>query len=123
MYHPYYCGGGYGRHRGAFQQPPVNIQETEREYILQLYAPSLKKEAISITTRGDVLSIQYEDPAKEAEQFTRREFHLHHIDRSFDLKGKVNIDAIEASYAEGILKIILPKTTAAQRPVQSVNVE
>jgi len=83
----------------------------------------LKKEAISITTRGDVLSIQYEDPAKEAEQFTRREFHLHRIDRSFDLKGKVNIDAIEASYAEGILKIILPKTTAAQRPVQSVNVE
>jgi HSP20 family protein len=117
-----YCGGGYGWNRSAVQQPPVNIKETESEYILHLYAPSLKKEAINITTKGDVLSIKYEDK-EETENFTRREFHSNAIYRSFDLKGKVAIDAINASYAEGVLKIILPKTAAAKSPAQNVEIK
>ena len=106
----YNCGAGYGWGHGAMQQPPANIQETDREYILNLYAPSLKKEAISITTKGDVLSIKYNGDSEESERFTRKEFHTNAIYRSFDLKGKVNVDDIHASYSEGILKIILPKT-------------
>jgi len=43
-----YCGGGFGWNREAVQQPPVNIKETESEYILHLYAPSLKKEASTL---------------------------------------------------------------------------
>ena len=117
-----YCGGGYRWNHGAFQQPPVNIKETEREYILHLFAPSLKKEAIDLTTKGDVLSIKYENK-EEPENFTRREFYTNAIHRSFDLKGKVAIDAIRASYEEGILKIVLPKTEAVQRAAQNVEIK
>jgi HSP20 family protein len=121
MYHQY-CGRGYGWGREGFQ-PPVNIKETDKEYVINLYAPSLRKEAISITTKGDVLSIKYEDDSKEEERFTRREFHTNTIYRSFDLKGKVNVDAIHAGYTEGILKIVLPKTASAQRPAQNVEIK
>ena len=122
MYNGYYCGGGYGWNRGAFQQPPVNIKETDREYIINLYAPSLRKEAISIIAKGDILSIKYDDDRREDERFTRREFNTNAIHRAFDLKGMVNVDAINASYEEGILKIVLPKTATAQRPSQNVEV-
>ena len=122
MCNPYYQGSDYRWNRSSFQQPPVNIEETDREFIINLYAPALKKEAISVTTKGDVLSIKYNGDREEGERFTRKEFYTNTIYRSFDLKGKVNIDAIHASYDEGILKIVLPKTTSAQRPAQNVEV-
>jgi HSP20 family protein len=122
MCNPYYYGSDYRWNRGSFQQPPVNIKETEEEYIINLYAPSLKKEAISITTKGDVLSIKYDGDQETTERFTRKEFHTNSISRSFDLKGKVKVDAIDASYIEGILKIVLPKTDLARRPSQNVEI-
>jgi HSP20 family protein len=113
--------------RGAWRQhhsfvPPVNIEETESGYTLFVYAPSLNKENIVVVTENDVLSIRYAPPeSKESARFTRHEY-SGSFERSFDLKGKVDINSIEASYKEGVLKIILPKTAAARQPATDVPV-
>ena len=52
----------------------------------------------------------------------RSEYRPEEINRTFDLKGKVAIDRIRASYVEGVLKIELPKTEAAKRPAQDVSI-
>jgi HSP20 family protein len=116
--------GTYGCGRGQFlSNPPVNIIETENGYLLHLYSPSLKKENFMITTHNDILSIRYKDEKNpSAYRYTRREYRAEEIDRSFNLKGKVNIDGIKASYADGVLTIDLPKTDAAKRPSQDVTV-
>ncbi len=119
---PYGCGpwGAWRQHRSF--APPVNIEETESGYNLFVYAPSLSKENISVLTENDVLSIRYTSTEnKEAPRFTRHEY-SGSFERSFDLKGKVDINRNEASYKEGVLKIILPKTDAARQPAQDVPV-
>lgn len=115
------CGGGdwqgYSRYR-----PAVNIEETDSIYALSLYAPALVKEQLAVTTKSDVLTIRYHIKETEGrDRFTRREYPVS-FERSFDLKGKVETERIEASYQEGVLKIILPKTAAAQRPAKDVEV-
>ena len=119
----YGCGPWGWRGRRHFDTPPVNISETEHEYTISLYAPSLIKENISITTQNDILSIRYnEEKNPDSQSYTRREYRTEKIERSFDLKGKVDVDQIRATYTDGVLKISLPKTTEAKRPSQKVNI-
>ena len=117
------CHGRYGYGRYAYrQQPPVNITETDTSYNISLFAPSLSKEHISISTQHDILYVKYKVEEKPDEQFTRREYRTHEIDRSFDLKGKVDVERIKATYTDGVLKLELPKTEAAKRPAQEVHI-
>lgn len=121
---PYGCGSrGWGRHQPFFNTSPVDITESDTSYTIRLYAPGLVKENISVTTQRDILSIKYTAPNDEKkENFTRREYRPENIERTFDLKGKVDADNIRSVYQEGILTIELPKTEAAQKPPKQVNV-
>ncbi|HEY4155838.1 MAG TPA: Hsp20/alpha crystallin family protein [Puia sp.] len=101
----------------------MNIEETENEFIINLFAPALKKENISIFTQNDILSVRYKaEEGDSSLRFTRKEYRREEISRSFELKGKVDIEKIRASYTEGVLKIELPKTEAAKRPMQDIPV-
>jgi HSP20 family protein len=121
-YH-YGCGPRGWGHRHLSNNPPVNISETESEFTIQLFAPSLIKENFILTTKNDVLTIKYKGGADtSAGRFTRKEFRAEEIERSFDLKGKIDADAITARYAEGVLTVHLPKTDAAQKPSQNIAV-
>lgn len=118
----YGCGqwGAWRQHR--HNAPPVNIEETDSSYILFVYAPSLNKEQLSVATENDVLTIRYTpSEEKDAARFTRQEYRGG-FERSFYLKGKIDINTIEASYREGVLKVVLPKTEAAKQPAKDVPV-
>ena len=59
-----------------------------------------------------MLTISYEnnDQAENKDYKTvRREFSYKNFKRSFSLDEKVNADAIEARYENGILQIFIPK--------------
>ncbi len=119
-YRGYGCGpGGW---RNAFNaQAPVNISESDSAYTIRLYAPSLDKGEIILTTRNDLLTVRYAGNNDRDEQhFTRKEYRAENIERTFDLKGKVDAETISASYLEGVLTINLPKTAAAQKPAQDI---
>ncbi|MCU7547583.1 Hsp20/alpha crystallin family protein [Chitinophagaceae bacterium LB-8] len=119
---PYHYHYGFAATRHS-NETPVNIIETERAYILYLYAPSLAKENIIVATKNDILSIRYQGEKDTLNRrYTRREYRPEEIERSFDLKGKIDVDSIKASYAEGILTIELPKTDTAIRQLQEVSV-
>jgi HSP20 family protein len=118
----YDCGPGMWRER-QLQLSPVNITDAGDAYIINLYAPRLNKEQFSITTQQDILSVKYnESNPSDKSHFTRKEYRPGEIDRSFDLKGKVEIDGISASYADGVLSIHLPKTDAARKRAQKVDI-
>ena len=116
------CGPGSWRDR-QMQVSPVNITDSGDAYTINLYAPRLNKEQFTITAQQDVLSVKYdEDNRADKSHYTRKEYRPGDIDRSFDLKGKVDIDGIKATYLDGVLIIHLPKTEAAKKKAQSVNV-
>ncbi|MCE3281960.1 MAG: Hsp20/alpha crystallin family protein [Chitinophagaceae bacterium] len=95
-----------------FSIPPVNIQETNDAYQLELVAPGLKKEAFKISLDKGVLSISYEHRQEEDTKDVkthRKEFRSSSFKRSFTVDEKVNTEGIEAKYEDGILKLLLPK--------------
>ena len=118
-----------GRHAGGFAQPPVNIEETNDEYVISLVSAGLAKEKITLTVKNDVLVIAYPgmDQATDSESttgpnYTYQEYRQGAFERSFRLNDKVLTESISASYADGILKVVLPKNPATNQPAQHISV-
>ena len=101
----------WGKEAG-WNVPPVNIHETEDAYHLELVAPGLAKEDFKVNLEKGLLTISFEkkNEAENKEYKThRREFSATSFKRSFTVDDKVNAEAIQAKYDNGVLKLFLPK--------------
>lgn len=90
----------------------VNIHETDDAFLLELNAPGRNKEDFSIQVDKGLLTISYEkkDSLEEKNHRTvRREFTYKSFKRSFSVDDKINTEAIQANYENGVLKLLLPK--------------
>lgn len=97
--------------------PAINVSENEKEYMLAVASPGLKKEDFKISIDGNILSISAErenNKEEKNEKYTRKEYNYSSFSRSFTLPGEVINDKIEAGYENGILKIHLPKNEKAK---------
>ena len=124
-------GGRYGRFAphaqgmfgGAFRKVPANIEETNDSFIIYLFAPALIKEYLKVTTKDDVLTVSYQPAEQEgSNKFSRQEYSNGAFERAFALNGKVLSDSISASYADGILKVTLPKNPETNIPAKDIAV-
>ena len=118
--------GGFwgGRHGGWFQQVPVNIEETDTDDTIILFAPALAKENIKLAIKNDVLTISYEgtEPAENQTKYTYQEYGHRSFERAFQLNNKVLTERISATYADGVLKVVLPKNPETNQPAQTITV-
>ncbi|RZK92302.1 MAG: Hsp20/alpha crystallin family protein, partial [Hymenobacter sp.] len=103
---------------------PVNIESTADSFVLTLFAAGLSKEKIQLSVQGEVLTIAYPGtmPAADSSRYTHQEFQDLGFERTFQLNGKVLAERINASYADGILTVTLPKDPAATPPAQTIAV-
>lgn len=96
--------------------PAVNITEKKDKYKVELAVPGMKKEDFSVDISGSMLTIS---AAKENEneetdkKYTRKEYSYSSFSRSFTLPAEVNKSKIEATYKDGLLTLVLPKTESA----------
>ncbi len=97
--------------------PAVNISETENEYMVEMAAPGMKKSDFNINLDDKVLTISSEKKEEKEEKdknFTKKEFSYHSFERSFTLPETIDQEKIAAKYADGVLKVILPKKEEAK---------
>lgn len=126
-------GGRFGRHfkhqhpffEEHYRKVQVNIEETDQHFIIHVYAPNLVKEHLKVITKDNVLTISYtaDEQAEEAKKFSRREYSNGNFERAFALNGKVLTDQISAAYADGILKVNLPKNPETNTPAKNIAVD
>lgn len=107
---------------------PVNVRETEQQYEVDVIAPGCKKEDFRIQVQANELSISFhhnqeKNQSDEKAGWVRNEFVQGSFNRSFTLDDTVNKDNIKASYEDGILKVILPKTEKAKPRLLSIDVK
>jgi len=115
---------GYEMFNRGFRRVPVNIEETENSFIIHLFAPALVKENLKVVTKDDVLTISYKPAEGEAaEKFSRREYSNGAFERAFALNGKVLNEQIAAAYADGILRVTLPKNPETNTPEKDILVD
>jgi HSP20 family protein len=78
----------------------------------------MKKDDFNIDVKGNLLTISAESEQKREvkdERHTRQEFNYTSFSRAFNLPEGVIKDRIDASYENGLLKLMLPKTEDAKR--------
>ena len=121
--HPFYSlfdnflNEEFNKSTGGKNLPPVNVNEREKEFEVELIAPGYVKEDFKIKLDKDVLTISAEveqsAEAKDGEKTLRREFVSKSFSRSFTLPDNIEGDNIGAKYENGILKVVIPKKEVA----------
>ena len=108
-------GGNGGRVTGF--TPPVDVHETEDEYLVKVDLPGVKSEDVNIEVNDSVLSLSGSRVAAETEagaaQLVERPYGT--FARTLTLPQGVNSDSIEANYQDGVLELRIPKP-AEQKP-------
>lgn len=111
--HRHRHGRHFGQHFGAAPwQAPANVIEYDGHYELHLYAPERSREDFQLQLAGRVLTITAKAPEEDivsTGEWIRREYRAEGFERSFSLNEKIDTDGIRASYAEGVLRLTLPK--------------
>lgn len=111
--------------RRAASVPAVNISESAEEYQIELAAPGLKKEDFKVSVERDMLSISTQDIGESSSAgkiYNRREYSFSAFTRSFTLPEIADVERIQASYTDGVLKLILPKKVEAKAVSRQIEI-
>lgn len=110
----------------GFWAPPLDIEETENEFVIKAELPGMKKEDIKISLSGDILAISGEKK-KEVEEkgktYYRMERSYGKFQRNITLPAEVEMDKAKASYKNGILTLNLPKSEISKPREIPIKVE
>ena len=97
--------------------PDVDIAENPDGYEIHAELPGMREEDIQITLNNNILTISGEkkrEVKENKDNFVRVERSYGKFERSFSLPNNVVADRVSASYADGVLKIGLPKAEEAK---------
>lgn len=102
--------------------PPLNVWEDDHALYVAADLPGLDPATIDVTvTEGNQLTIQGERAAPDIQGavWVRQERPVGRFARGVALPALVDADKVEAVYADGVLRLTLPKHEAAKpRKVQ-----
>lgn len=98
---------------------PVNVRETEDHYELDFIAPGCKKEDFKISIENTLLNVSFTqtDQRQQEDQkqkWVRNEYVQRSFSRSFTLDDTVDVNNINATYVDGILRLSMPKNEKAK---------
>ena len=105
--------------------PPVDIQETEKEYIVKADLPDVKKDDVKVELDGDMLTVEGErkqEKEEKTKRFHRTERAYGKFVRRFSLPTHVDGGNVKAEFKDGVLNVHLPKTEAAKPKAIEVKV-
>ncbi|MAP80672.1 MAG: hypothetical protein CL526_06240 [Aequorivita sp.] len=98
----------------TFSIPAVNIIENLTNFAIEIAIPGFNKENLIVEAEEDTLKvtskkIDKKEEDQESNQYLNIEFNYSSFERLFTLPDNINTEEIQASYTNGVLKIMLPK--------------
>jgi HSP20 family protein len=104
--------------RASRAYPLINISEDNENIYVDALAPGLEPDTLNVSVSGDQLTMSGEKKPLpkniKSEYIHRSERATGQFARSLSLSVGVESDKVQASYTNGVLKIVLPKTEAAK---------
>ena len=101
-----------------FFRPAVDVVEDAEKIAISVDLPGLTQGDVELNVDKQVLTLKgarkLERQAAETEHFRSYERSAGAFERSFRIPSTVNLDKIEASMKDGVLKLTLPKKPEAQ---------
>ena len=103
--------------------PRADIVETENDYQIHVEAPGISKDAFKVEVVDGKLTIKGErqfEKTDSGKTWHRVERSYGQFSRSFFLPKNIQKDGIQATYADGVLRLVIPKDNT--KP-SAINVE
>jgi HSP20 family protein len=97
--------------------PAVDIFETENEWVLKADLPEVRMEDIDIQIENGTLTLKGERKFQKQDSgkgYTQVERNYGAFARYFSLPETVDSEKVQASYAQGVLTVTLPKKEVAK---------
>lgn len=104
--------------------PRVNIIEKDNHYEIDLAAPGLQKNDFIISLENSILKIEVKKEQEESDKtkYRRREYTITSFTRSFTLPKDLDMQNIEATYVDGILKLHIAKMKEKKPSVTKIEI-
>ena len=104
---------------GTTNSPSANIRREDSAYVIELAVPGLGKENIQIEVNNDQLIVSAKDVQHSTNtNFVRREFDYTGFKRVFRLHKNANTEALQASFNQGLLTIVVPDREPESRKIE-----
>lgn len=102
---------------GTFGAMRTDVKEYDDRYELEIDLPGLTKDDVKAELKDGLLTITAEkkqetDESKDDGKFIRKERYYGKMQRSFCVGDDIKHDDIKANFAEGVLRLMIPKKAA-----------
>lgn len=106
--------------------PAVDIVETDKQYEVTAELPGLTPENIDVKLANGRLTIKGEK--KEEKEEKKEGYHLSErrygsFQRSFTVPEGIDTEKVSAEFANGLLKIVMPKTAEVQQKEKKIEIK
>ena len=97
--------------------PRVDIIDHDNEIEVQAALPGVKKDDLDVTISNQTITIRAstKEEKKEEGKYFRREITRGEFQRTLSLPENVDDEHAKASFKDGLLKVIIPKTEKGKR--------
>ena len=106
--------------------PPADIVEREKDYLVKIDLPEVKKEDVKVLFEDGVLTVKGErrtEKEEKGEKMHRTERFYGAFERSFVLPDDVDPKLIRAESKEGVLTLTLPKAATPKAKPVAISVQ
>ncbi len=126
---PTLAGSMFGPSFSSMFSPKTDLSETSDHFRISVDLPGLKREEVRVTVSKDnVLTIEgerkqeseKEEEGKEGAKIYRSEKSYGRFMRRFELPFGVEASAIEVSFKNGVLEVLVPKPKGAPKQDEQV---
>jgi len=103
--------------------PKVDILDHDNEIEVQAALPGIDKDGLEVTINGQSITIRActKEEKKEEGRYFHREITRGEFQRTLSLPENVDGNKATASFKDGILKVVIPKTEKSKR--KSIKIE
>lgn len=95
-------------HNNTFT-PLSDVIENDDKFEVELMLPAFNKEDFKLEVKDDTLTIEGERKVDEDVKYSAKQSYFGSFKKSYTLPDSVDKDNINASYENGVLKVIVPK--------------
>ena len=102
--------------------PHTDVVENDQEYRVTAELPGLEEKGIDLTFQDGVLTLKGEKKVEHDEGARYTERYFGRFQRSVGLGTDVDEDKVSASFKNGVLTVVLPKTAEAESKVKRISI-
>ncbi len=106
--------------------PDIELREEENQFLVRADLPGMKKEEIDISVGGNILALKGErktETENKSKNYHYSERSYGSFSRTIELPCEVEADKVKASYKDGVLELVLPKSESAKPQQIKVDVK